>query len=197
MSAPTLHPPDGYSLQDAASIIGVSLNTLRKRIASGQVNAERVQRPQGHVWRVYLDRPHPATLHADQDATLHAAAPSNRVQHPATPGMVQAEAMAAYTRSILVPLVESLERAQVRIGELENLNGRQSAELERAASTVIALSSELDTLKTAQTPVAPQPEPDPPSLAPTPTVPLWRRLWPLVLALLAVVLSIALLAWPR
>jgi hypothetical protein len=30
-----------------------------------------------------------------------------------------------------------------------------------------------------------------------PALPQWRRLWPLALALVAVVLSIALLAWPR
>jgi hypothetical protein len=82
MSAPTLHPPDGYSLHDAASILGVSLNTLRKRIANGQVKAERVQRPQGHVWRVYVADEHPASHPSDQDAGLHAAEGSATVQAP-------------------------------------------------------------------------------------------------------------------
>jgi hypothetical protein len=48
----------GYSLQDAAAIVGVSVNTLRKRIRAGQVRAERVQRPQGYVWQVYLHGRH-------------------------------------------------------------------------------------------------------------------------------------------
>ena len=44
-----------YSLQEAAALLGIGINTLRRRIASGQIAAEQVQRPQGHVWRVYLD----------------------------------------------------------------------------------------------------------------------------------------------
>jgi hypothetical protein len=129
MSAPTLHPTDGYSLQDAASIIGISLNTLRKRIASGQVKAERVQRPQGHIWRVYLETEHPAIDPSDQDATLHAAEGSPTVQHPVAAGTLQAEAMAAYTRSILAPMVEALEHSQTRVAELERENGQLTERL--------------------------------------------------------------------
>jgi excisionase family DNA binding protein len=54
-AAPSQHPATAFTLQEAAAILGVSLNTLRRRIDAGQVRAERVERPQGHVWRVYLD----------------------------------------------------------------------------------------------------------------------------------------------
>jgi hypothetical protein len=53
------HAPPGpsYTLREAARILGVSVTALRRRVASGQISAERVQRPQGSVWRVFLD-PH-------------------------------------------------------------------------------------------------------------------------------------------
>lgn len=54
-AARSQHPPTVFSLQEAATVLGVSHNTLRRRIEAGQVRAERVERPQGHVWRVYLD----------------------------------------------------------------------------------------------------------------------------------------------
>jgi len=93
MSAPTVHPPDGYSLHDAASVLGVSLNTLRKRIANGQVRAERVQRPQGHVWRIYLDAEHPSNHPSDQNAQLHAAEGFTTVQ-----GLLPNPTLATFSR---------------------------------------------------------------------------------------------------
>jgi len=52
-------PTAGYSLQEAATLLGIGVNTLRRRIAAGQVRAEQVERPQGYVWRVYLVGRHP------------------------------------------------------------------------------------------------------------------------------------------
>jgi excisionase family DNA binding protein len=54
-AASSQHPPGAFTLQEAAAVLAISLNTLRRRIEAGQVRAERVERPQGHVWRVYLD----------------------------------------------------------------------------------------------------------------------------------------------
>src|SRR5215213_6946498 len=54
-AAPSRDASPAFTLRQAAAVLGISLNTLRKRIADGQVRAERVERPQGHVWRVYVD----------------------------------------------------------------------------------------------------------------------------------------------
>src|SRR5687768_9177233 len=86
----------GYSLQDAAAVLGVSVNTLRKRIRTGQVRAERVERPQGYVWQVYLDGLQPPAQPVDDPPIQEAP---SRLQQPPAP-LVQAEAMAAYTRSL-------------------------------------------------------------------------------------------------
>jgi hypothetical protein len=195
MSAPTLHPPDGYSLH-------VSLNTLRKRIASGQVTAERVHRPQGHVWRVYLDVDHPATEPAQHHASLHAAASSNTVQQPAT-ALAQTEALTtliqATVREAITPLVEVLERQAGEIAELREDRGRLTAELERAAGTVVALS---DDGAAARTPESP---PEAPTAVDTVTRPVcgrapllavWER-WYVVVPVLALLVALVLLFVPR
>jgi len=61
-----------YSLQDAAAVLGVSVNTLRKRIRAGQVRAERIERPQGYVWQVYLDGLQPPDQRADDPSIQEA-----------------------------------------------------------------------------------------------------------------------------
>jgi excisionase family DNA binding protein len=49
-----------YTLREAAVILGVSVTAVRRRVASGQIRAERVERPQGSAWRVFLDAPPPS-----------------------------------------------------------------------------------------------------------------------------------------
>jgi hypothetical protein len=111
-------------LQDAAAALGVSINTLRKRIRSGHVSAERVQRPQGYVWQVYLD-----TLQSPEppgnDPPIQEA--PSRLQQPAS-ALIQAEAMAAYTRSLLEPLVTLVEQQGATIREQAETIGTLLAE---------------------------------------------------------------------
>jgi hypothetical protein len=163
--------PSAFSLQEAAAVLGVSLNTLRRRIDAGQVKAERVDRPQGHVWRVYLDgAQHPsasAEQRADQQAgsTLHQNAASTLPQPAA---LVQAEAMAAYTRSVLEPLVTALERSEDRARELERENGRLTAELAAAQAAV-------DALRAAQAQQVGHPGGRGLRAAPSAPAPWWKR----------------------
>ncbi len=137
-AAPFRDRSAAFTLRDAAAVLGISLNTLRKRIAAGQIRAERAERAQGHVWRVYLDgadrsiNPPGDTVQQDGAGT---------VQDPPT-NLLRAEAMAAYTRSLLEPLTAALERSQGEVAGLREQRGRLSAELERAASTVVALGDE-------------------------------------------------------
>src|SRR5687767_6167404 len=75
------HAPPGhsYTLREAASILGRSVSAVRRQITSGQIRAERVQRPQGSVWRVYLDGD---GLERDRSVTVaervHKHAPTER-----------------------------------------------------------------------------------------------------------------------
>ena len=105
--------PGPFTLREGAATLGISLNTLRRRIAAGQIRAERVERPQGFMWQVYLD----GAVEPSQDranGTVHQDRPGTVQQPPTAPSIVQAEAMAAYTRSVLEPLVMALERSEER-----------------------------------------------------------------------------------
>ncbi len=42
-------------IQEAATLLGVSESTLRRRVRSGQVNAQQVETPQGFKWWVDVD----------------------------------------------------------------------------------------------------------------------------------------------
>jgi hypothetical protein len=129
-------PAAGYSLQDAAAVLGVSVNTLRKRIRSGQVSAERIQRPQGYVWQVHLDGLQPPDPPVGDPPIQEAP---SRLQQPPQ-ALMQAEAMAAYTRSLLEPLVAHVAELEGTVREQAETIGTLRAELvaERAKSSLAA-----------------------------------------------------------
>jgi excisionase family DNA binding protein len=85
-------PTAGYSLQEAATLLGIGVNTLRRRIAAGQIQAAQVQRPQGYVWRVYLDGRHP---------------PPRSLPQPPT-ALAQADALASLIQATLTPIIAPL-----------------------------------------------------------------------------------------
>jgi ABC-type transporter Mla subunit MlaD len=67
-----------------------------------------------------------------------------------TAATAPADAIAAMITATLAPLVaelaasrQTIERQAKRVAELERENGRQSAELERALSTIVTLGDEL------------------------------------------------------
>jgi hypothetical protein len=47
---------EGVSVADAVRILGVSEKTIRRRIQQGKLAAFRLDRPQGHEWRVVIDQ---------------------------------------------------------------------------------------------------------------------------------------------
>jgi hypothetical protein len=126
-----------FTLREAAEALGISLNTLRRRIAAGDIRAEKADRPQGFVWQVYLDGSMEGATAPFQDranGTVHQDGPGPvQAERFAVPAIAQAEAMAAYTRSLLEPLV-------AHVGELETTIREQ-------AETIGALRNENDTLK--------------------------------------------------
>ena len=92
---------------------------------------DRVHRPQGHVWRVFLDAQHPPI-----DPTIH---PPNQeaastLQQPPTqpPAEALAVLVQATVREAITPLVELVERQGETIREQAATIGALSARLEAA-----------------------------------------------------------------
>jgi excisionase family DNA binding protein len=172
------------TVAEAAAILGVNVVTIRRMIKRGQLEAERVHRPQGSAYLVAL----PGHGAGDETSTEQPAQDMSRTQRTATP---PAEAMVSLIQTtiatVLGPLVAELaasrqtnERQADRVAELERENGRLAAELvaERAKSSLTA-------------------SPAPQSVAPTlDTFTRWLRGWiaPAV-AVLTIVAVVVLLVW--
>jgi excisionase family DNA binding protein len=116
------------TLPEASRLLGVSESTVRRMVKAGRLEAERVLRPQGHVWMVMV--PLPST---EPSAGSHQAS-AREGEQPSS-----GDALATWTRSVLEPLVAELSlmrqanerQAGQLISQAETL-GRQGAELERA-----------------------------------------------------------------
>ena len=124
------------TVADAARLLGVSESTVRRLVRTGRLEAERVERPQGHAWLVKV--PTPATDQPGSEQHLGATTPLNQ---PAS------SAMAAWVSSVLDPLVLELRTSRETIaGQAERL-GYVTAERDVARA-------ELEALKAPQAPLA-------------------------------------------
>lgn len=135
------------TIEQAAAILGVSASTIRRRIRAGSLQVEETRRPQGVVWLVHLP---PGT----RSATVEPPIDTGPVTTTATTATPVADAMAALIQAtvtpVLAPIVAELaatrqagEAKDATIRDQAETIGRQGAELERATSTVVALSDEL------------------------------------------------------
>jgi Helix-turn-helix domain len=142
------------SAAQAARMYGRSEKTVRRWIAAGKLLAQKVD-------GAYLvSTQDVAQLVGDVSAPLSAptSAPGTdsmsaqctdtdvhpddedvRPSEPPGTDIMRAEAMAAYTRSLLEPLVAHVAELEGTIRELERENGRQAAELEAARATIATL----------------------------------------------------------
>ena len=128
------------TVREAADFLGVSTETIRRMIRSGRLRGEKVHRPQGTAFLVELPD---ATGEATCDITNGATAG----RHDATsdqalpPALLAAE---AWARGVVEPLTRTIAEQQLQLVSQAETIGRQSAELERAASIAVKLSDELD-----------------------------------------------------
>lgn len=223
------HRP-GVSIHEAAVMLGVSPTTVRRWVANGKLRSQRFDRPQGEVVRVFVGPEKIETAPVAREQIPELQVPTD-VPPRADEQAPASSAMAVWSEAFLVPLVnhmaeqEATIRAQAeklgRLGaELEAtaaesiaLKVRESrhlteletlrAELERAASALVAMDDERAPARAPGVPTAAPGEPAatiPPNGAPKSR---WHALWPLLTfwtlaaVVLAVVLAGALLAWLR
>ena len=200
----------GLAVAQTAQQLGISTDAVRRRLKAGELSGHRRRTKHGPAWCVHPGEPPgsrngSATVAATvapgvQEGSASVPPGSAPIEDDAgqleqAPGMalLQAEAMAAYTRSVLEPLVAALERSEEHARQLERENGRLSAELgaEREARSALEV-------RTASESVEPSTAPTPVTV--DPLAPLWRRMWLVLATLLALILAIvivALLVVPR
>jgi excisionase family DNA binding protein len=123
---------EGLTLAEAAAQLGVSTDTVRRRIQRGDLSARQVDTKFGPAWRVLLgSAPVPAN-------GLHGSAPVG-------PGVVE-----------LVALVDKLQQQNL---ELAGRVGYYQAEVEQLRTTLKALQAPREELAAATVPAEEPPRP--------------------------------------
>jgi excisionase family DNA binding protein len=144
----------GVTVAEAAAILGVSTATVRRMVKRGQLEGQRVIRPQGSAFVVMMPA-HASGITEDTTATQQSAGVTSRDN--ASP----VAQLTAWSETFLVPLVAALERSQAtvreqaetigrqseRATELERENGRLIAERDAASAAAEATAAEAITLK--------------------------------------------------
>jgi excisionase family DNA binding protein len=170
----------GVTVAEAAVILGVSTATVHRMLKRGELKGQRVLRPPGTAFVVMLAE------HASGDGQNAA---DTRHETGVTPrdNVSTGAQLAAGSETVLGPVVAALERSQATVKEQAETIGRQSAELERAASTIVTLNATLE--------ARPAPQSTEPADRP---LRLWQPWWAILAdVVVALVLVVALLAWPQ
>ncbi len=161
-------------IAEAARQLGVSIDTVRRRIKRDEIVAERRETPQGFVWWVCLDGPaEVGSAAAYADAEMGADPPTQTAQvGTLPPKRQQSEAphLAALVRELQVEVLRRTEAAtawQVRAEVLAH-------QLAAAEEKIKALEAPKPDPEAEPTP-DPFPQPLPPN---SDTAPWWRRWLP-------------------
>ena len=111
------------TVAEAAAVLGVSVVTVRRMIRRGQLEGERVIRPQGSAYLV--------TLPVDATGAAEDGTPTGQpVQDVSRANGTPAALMAAWSETFLAPLVARMAEQETTIRDQAEQLGRQGAELE-------------------------------------------------------------------
>jgi excisionase family DNA binding protein len=107
----------GVSVAEAAQALGVGEKTIRRRIQRGELSAVRVERPQGHEWRVMLD---PVTTRTNGHANgivQHGDQVVDRVDQHRTGTVDQVTAALRLAETLADQLAHEREQATAQLAE--------------------------------------------------------------------------------
>jgi excisionase family DNA binding protein len=176
------------TVREAAEILGVSTETIRRMIRAGRLQAQRVHRPQGTAFLVELPD---AAAETTQDATgdTMAGRPNAAGGKPLPPALVAAE---AWARGVIEPLTRTIADQQQQLIELARENGHLVAERDQARAEVASLKGSQAQQASNSGPVAPEATTD----APMAVSSRLRTLAPWML-LVAILLVAIVVGWLR
>jgi predicted DNA-binding protein (UPF0251 family) len=146
----------GLSIQAAATVLGVSVNTVRRQVKSGSLRSEKVTTPAGYAYRVHLP------LGTQQVVT----------QGSYPPGTHTDEGILRQVSNDAEPLLEALrlvDKLNQQVLELSGRCGYYQAENEQLRTTLKALQAPKE-----EPPVQESPDMAAPADAPL-RAPWWRR----------------------
>jgi excisionase family DNA binding protein len=188
------------TVSEAAATLGVSRMTVRRMIQRGQLEAERVHRPQGTAYLVTL----PVNGTGQGTPTAQPARHMGRPNDTEPPA--QAEAMVSLIQAtigtILGPLVAeqtalrlTVERQADQLVSQAETVGRQSERVAALELENSRLSARLMVAQAAPSPLVARTAPQPAEPPTEPPYSRWRVWEPRLLALVTLAIAAALLAW--
>jgi excisionase family DNA binding protein len=156
MADPRRTSQPGLSIHEAAVMLGVSPNTVRRWCSNGRLRSERVKRPQGEMIRVFVDRNTGQVPTDVPDGEVPGNVPIEVPpphQEQASDDRARAEAMVSLIRTtigtVLGPMVAQLdahrqmvEHAQGQIVWQAEMIGRLTAERDAARAELEALKAQ-------------------------------------------------------
>ena len=155
-----------FTLHEAAQLLGVSLGTVRRRIARGELRAERVQRPQGHVWQVWLEPAQDAATVPNQPpASALPYSFGSTLPQDAAPVTARATMVAPLIEQALRPLVAELADTRQQLVQQAEELGRFKSDLQQAQTELMLAR---DQLRQAPAPEGRSDAPERPTAVPTP-----------------------------
>jgi len=157
------------TIKAAAARLGVSTDTIRRRIKAGTLTGERESTPQGHRWVVAL----PVTL--EPPPAPESVPPGDVDNVHVTTGHAGADAVEVAT---LRERVAGLERLGAELATDRDAWRDQAARHEEAAQQLRTLVAQAQQM-TRALPAGDGAPPDDRAAAstPAPVAPWWRRLW--------------------
>lgn len=169
------------TVSEAADILGVSTQTVRRMLKRGQLEGQRVHRPQGTAFVVTL----PVEATGDtQDATVTQQSPPNVSRSNATPSEQMATLAAAFLTPVLAPLVAEITASRQAGERKDDIIRVQAETIGELRATVATLEA-----RTAAQTV------EPPTESTGALQAFLTRWWPLVAMLIVACVVAAALVW--
>ncbi len=142
---------DGWlPLSSAAEQLGLSIHAVRRRVHAGELPARQVRGRYGLAWQVRLDGKHEGSATVAQESREGSARVADGSADVAgdeqgpSADLMRAEAMAAYTRSLLEPLTAALERSQGEVAELRERVGQLTEQVDGRRRELLRSVAELE-----------------------------------------------------
>jgi excisionase family DNA binding protein len=187
------------TVAEAAAIFGVNVVTIRRMIKRGQLEAERVHRPQGSAYLVTLPG-HAAADGASMEQSAQDMSRTHGIPGPAADAMVSL--IQTTIATVLGPLVgqldaqrQTIERQAEQLTSQAETIGRQSERVAGLETEIGSLSAELRAERLKSSLLASTAPQSPESTNRDTLLARLRALAPWLLA--ALITLVALLAWPR
>lgn len=168
----------GLSVAEAAEVLGVGEKTIRRRIQRGELSAVRVERPQGHEWRILLD-PVITRTNGHAGGVVHQVDQvADQMDQDRTETADQATAALRLAETLAYQLAHEREQAGAQLAERDRRIAALEQERFQLAGQLGFYQAQLETAREQiKLLEAPKPQPGPEGIPSSARRRPWWRVW--------------------